>query len=171
MSDRAIRDAILQITGNHLSDKVYAIDAVVISVDTTTRTCVCQAVSGRANNIFNDVRLMASADDGILIIPEIDSNVCIILSDYSEPYISQYGGIDRIILRGGDLGGLVKAAVLTVKLNNLEKLMNNLITKFNSHTHNVTAVGSPTGPNITPEGGSLTTTTQAELENKNISHG
>lgn len=171
MSDRSIRDAVNQIAGNHLADKVYAVNAIVNSVDESARTCVCQVVSGKANNIIPDVRLMASADDGFLVIPTIDSNVCIIISDYTDPYITQYSGIDKIIFRGGDLGGIVKVDPLTTKLNNLENLVNDLVVKYNSHVHPVVATGSPSGPVSVQETTVLTLTDRTEIENKNITHG
>lgn len=171
MSDREIRESINKITGTYLTDKVHAVEATIISVDSTSRLCVCQVVSGKASNIINDVRLMATADDGLLIIPTIGSSVCVIISDYNDPYISQYSGIDKIILRGGDLGGLVRVINLTTKLNNLESKVNDLVTKFAAHTHTVVSVGSPTSPNLLPVVGSLTPTQQTEIENKLITHG
>lgn len=171
MSDRTIRDAINMITNNHMVARVYIIEALVVSVNTSARTCVCEMVSGNSATILNDVRLMASVEDGFLIIPSIDSNVCIVMSDFTEPYISQYSGIDKIIFRGGDLGGLTKTLTLLTKLNNIEKLMNDLIIKFNTHTHNVTAVGAPTGPNILPQTQIMVLTQQAEIENKLVTHG
>lgn len=171
MSDRAIRDAINQIAGTHLTNKVHAVTANVLAIDLPSRTCTCQIVDGHVNNTLPNVKLMASIDDGFLIQPTLNSTVCLIISDFGEPYISQYSGIDKITLRGGDLGGLTKVISLTQKLNILENKLNSLLLKFNFHTHNVTAVGVPTGPNLSPESGSLTPTQQAEIENKNITHG
>lgn len=171
MSDRSIRDAINQIAGTHLTNKVYAVTATVLAIDIQSRTCTCQIVDGHVNNKLPNVKLMASIDDGFLIQPAIDSTVCLIISDFGEPYISQYSGIDKITLHGGDLGGLVKVITLTQKLNSLENKLNSLVTKYNTHTHNVTAVGAPTGPNLLPEVGTLTLTQRAEIENKTILHG
>jgi len=171
MSDRTIRTLIEQLSGAHLSNKVYAVDAIVLSVDETLRICSCQVVSGQANNIISNVRLMAAVDDGVLIIPEVESSVCLIISDKTEPYISQYSEVKKIILLGGELGGLVKVIELTEKLNNLENKVNSLLTVYNTHTHNVTAVGAPTGPNLSPEPGQLVVTDRDNIENKSITHG
>jgi hypothetical protein len=114
---------------------------------------------------------MASVDDGFLIQPEIESTVSVILSDFGEPYISQYSGIDKITFRGGDLGGLVKVAELTEKINNLENALNALFLKFNAHTHNVISVGAPSGPSILQETNNLVPTQRNEIENINITHG
>ena len=171
MGDRSIRDAINQIAGTHLTNKVHAVTATVLSVDIPNRICTCQIVDGHVNNILPNVKLMASVDDGFLIQPTVNSTVCLIISDFSEPYISQYSGIDKIILNGGDLGGLVKVITLTKKINTLENKVNALVTKYNNHTHNVIAVGIPVGPNLLPEVGFLTPTQQIEIENKTITHG
>ena len=170
MSNRAIREAVAILAGTHKIDKVYSITAEVVSVDISARTCVCEQISG-ASTVLNDVLLMASVDDGFLIIPEIGSTVNIIVSDKTEPFICQYSGIEKIIFRGGDLGGLVIVKPLVQKINALENKLNSLLTKFNMHTHNVTAIGAPTGPNILQEVGSVVITKIIDLENKNITHG
>lgn len=171
MSDRSIGESIRYLAGNHQTDRVTLMDATVESVDEVARTCECTAVTGSTGNTIPGVRLMASIDDGILIVPVKGSTVVISMSIFTDPVIVSYSDIDRIILRGGDLGGLVKVIELTKKLNNIENLLNDLIIKFNSHTHNVTSTGAPTGPNLLQETQSLTPTEQAEIENENITHG
>lgn len=162
MSNGAIRDAINQITGNHLADKVYAVGATVKSVDQSARTCVCQVVSGKANNILPNVRLMASVDDGLLIIPELDSSVCVIISDFTEPYISQYSGVEKIIFRGGDLGGLIKIDMLTAKLNAL-------VNQINVELPKISAGIATGGGAYTPV--LATTFSKLDYENTMINHG
>jgi len=162
MSDRSIRDAINQITGTHLQDKVYSVEAVVSSVDIASRTCVCQVVSGRANNIMNDVRLMTSAEDGFLIVPGIDSNVCIIISDYTDPYVSQYSAVSKIILRGGDLGGLIAIEALTERLNMLVAHLNIELAKIQT---GLTGVGGVYVPAPASQ------FVKDNYENKSITHG
>jgi hypothetical protein len=171
MSAGAIREAINKITGNHMADRVYAVDGIVLSVNPIARVCSCEIVNGRTNAIFDEVRLMANVDDGFLISPTVGSNVTIIFSDFTLPYIAQYSGIDKIIFRGGDLGGLVKVEALTTKLNNLENKVNSLLGKYNIHVHPVIAVGSLSGVTPLVESGILTPTIRLEIENSNISHG
>lgn len=170
MSDRSIQEAIQILSGTHLSDKVYFIDATVKSVDEDARTCVVIALSGRAGNEFT-TRLMASVDDGILIVPAVDSTVVISMSDFNTASIVQYSEVEKVVFRGGDLGGLVKVIDLTDQLNKIENKLNNLLTKYNTHTHNVTAVGSPTGPGLQPETGTLVVTQRGDIENENMTHG
>ena len=171
MSDRSIREAISILAGTHKMDKVYSVTAEVISINITARTCVCIQISGSASTTINDVLIMASVDDGFLIIPTVGSTVHIITSEGMEPYISQYSAIDKIIFRGGDLGGLVMIQPLINKLNTLENKLNDLMIKYNAHVHPVVSVGAPTGPCSILETGPLTPTILNDLENKNITHG
>lgn len=171
MGDRSIREAILQITNGLHTAAVYALDATVESVDEAARTCVCQVITGKASNVLTGVRLMAAADDGLLLVPTVGSNVCIILIDGGTPYISQYSEIDKIVLRGGDLGGLVKVIDLTKKLNALENKVNDIIAKYDSHTHPVVSTGAPTGPVSAQVTGSLPVTDRADIENIQILQG
>jgi len=171
MSDRAIQETIQILAGTHLSDKVYAVDATVVSVDESKRNCIVRVISGKANNEFT-ARLMCAIDDGVLVIPLVDSTVSIVMSDFTTPYVSQYSGIEKIVLRGGDLGGLVKVIELTEKLNNLEQLLNDLVTKYNSHTHSgVSTGGGMSGVTTALETGTLTPTQRSEIENEQITHG
>ena len=171
MSDRTIRESISILAGTHKPDKVYSISAEIMSVDIAARSCVCIQISGSVSTIINDVLLMASIDDGFLIIPSVGSTVNIIKSDGMDTYICQYSEIDKIIFRGGDLGGLVKVHPLLSKINDLENIINDLVIKFNAHVHPVVSIGAPTGPNSIIEPKILTPTILTELENKNITHG
>lgn len=171
MSDRTIRETIQHLAGTHDNDPVYVYDAEVDSVDEDNRICSVTLIGGRANNSLSNVRLMSSIDDGILIIPTVGSTVTIIFSSFTEPLVIGWSGWDKMILKGGDQGGLVLSPNLITKLNNLENLVNDLISKFNSHTHNVTAVGSPTGPSLIQEDQTLTKTIQSDIENPNITQG
>lgn len=162
MSDRAIRDTINQITDNLNTVRVYAVDATVSSVDIPARTCVCQVVSGKVSNILSNVRLMASVDDGLIMVPAAGSNVCVILSDSVDPYISQYSAIDSIVMRGGDLGGLIKIIELTSKLNEFVNGFNTELPKIAAGIATGGGFYSPTNAN---------TFSKSDFENDKITHG
>lgn len=172
MSDRAIIEAIQTITGTQLTDKVLSLEATVDSVDEKTRTCNVTAVSGKSEISIPDVRLMASVDDGMLLIPVIDSNVTVIVSTYGDPYISSFSELERIIFMGGDLGGLVKLLPLLEKINNIEKDINILKNIFANWTPIAgdgglalkTAATAWTGQRITE-------TLRKDIENTNITQG
>lgn len=83
-----------------------------------------------------------------------------------------------IELNGNNLGGLVMVDGTLNKFNQLEDKVNNLITKFNSHTHLYIAPSIPlpgppvpTAPIITPETPIVPTTVKSDLENEKIKHG
>lgn len=171
MSDRSIRDAVLQMTGLHLKGQVYSVDCTILSVDESKRTCRVRVVSGKANNEFT-ARLMSAIDDGVFVVPAVDSTVCVIVSDAADPYVSQFSEVDKIILKGGDYGGLVRVKELTTKLNNLEKAYNDLVQKFNTHVHpGVQSGGSSTATTATPETKVLIVTQRKDIENESITHG
>lgn len=171
MSDRSIRETVQHLAGTHQTDRVRLIDATVNEVDADARTCTCSGLSGAVGDILEGVRLMSSLDDGILVIPAVGSTVTIIMSVFTDPIVIGFSEVDKIIFRGGDLGGLPIVGLLVKQLNKMENLLNDLIGNYNSHTHNVTAVGSPTGPSLTPETNTLIPTVVADLENKTITQG
>lgn len=119
------------------------------------------------------VRIQAGIGNGFFPVPA-DGSVVIIGEIAPFDYcILMYSGISSIQFLDGSLGGLVEVAALTTKLNNLENLVNNLVTLYNVHTH-VLALSAGTGtaaPTISTETTTLTPTVRANIENTNILHG
>lgn len=189
MSDRLIIEAVQKLSGTQLTDQVYFLACEVLSVDKSKRTCVCKSIDGIRDFEFPNVRLMADVDDGFLLIPEIGSTVFVTYSRRNDPIIVLFSAIkevllisgdtsfsltaDGIVLNDGSFGGLIKIEKLVEKINNLENLVNDLIAKFNSHTHVLTlSTGTGTAaPTAAPETNQLSPTQRNELENEQIKHG
>jgi hypothetical protein len=185
MGDRAIIEAIEKLSGNQLSDRVSIAACTVNSVDVESRTCNCTEITGQAGIEIPNVQIQPEVCDGILLVPSVGSTVLVTYSKYNPPFVSMFSDIDRVfivagnaglnisedtvVLNDGSFGGLVKVADLISKLNNLENLVNDLITKYNLHTHPVS--GANTLIPAVIETGSLTPTLQDELENKKVTHG
>lgn len=55
-----------------------------------------------------------------------------------------------VVLNGGKNGGIINSEDLTAKLNQLITELETVKTQINTHTHNCTAPGSPSGPPIIP---------------------
>ena len=181
MSDRAIIESITKMIGIKNLDPVYYVNAIVNSVDISTRTCDCTTVDGHTEYDLPNVKLMAVVDDGLLIEPVIGSSVMVIFSQIVEPFICQYSEIQNITiiaanktqLNDGSYGGLIRVIDLVTKLNNLEDLVNDLVEKFNSHTH-ILALSSGTGTaavTANPETTVLEDTVRSDIENSMIVHG
>lgn len=189
MSDRQIIESIQKLSGSQLTDQVYFLACEVLSVDKPARTCACRSIDGARDFEFPNVRLMADVDDGFLLVPEIGSTVFVTYSRRNDPIIVLFSAIkevllisgdtsfsltaDGIVLNDGSFGGLIKIEKLVEKINNLENLVNDLIAKFNSHTHVLTlSTGTGTAaPTATPETNQLSPTKRSELENDQIKHG
>jgi hypothetical protein len=169
-----IATAIRMITNTHLTDKVRMFDAEVNDVSMKDRTCEVTMIGGQSANTLT-VRLMASADDGLLMKPTIGSTIVVMMSEYTAPFVAKYSGVDSITMLGGDLKGLVKVDDLVTQLNNLEDFVKDLAQKYNAHTHpyvNVSA-SAVTSPVLPPdqETGVITNTQASDLENTNITQG
>lgn len=169
-----IATAIRMITNTHLTDKVRMFDAEVNSVSMTDRTCQVTMIGGKSANTLT-VRLMASADDGLLMKPTIGSTIVVMMSEYTAPFVAKYSGVDSITMLGGDLKGLVKVDDLVTQLNNLEDFVKDFAQKYNAHTHTsaCTAGGATTSPVLPQdqETGVITNTQASDLENTNITQG
>jgi len=171
-NDRSITSAIKKLAGTYNVDTIYLVTGRVLSVDEAAGTGLVEAVTGKATTTINGVELQTTISDGLLMIPKIDSEVKVLFSTYTTPFIVQFGDLDKIYIAAeliqfndGALKGLVKVVELKTKLNNLENKVNSIISAFNSHTHTSTLVGTPTTPPTVPISGTLTPTTQADIEN------
>jgi hypothetical protein len=161
---------IQELAGTRNQDEVKLYQCNVNSVDLSKRTANVTTITGTANITF-DALLTAGISDGFVVTPEIDSMVYVLMSKYTLPFIVTFSDIMQFDIMGGEFGGLVKVVELTQKLNNLENKVNDIITTFGTHTHNVTAVGSPTAQTATPIVGSLIISQQQDIENVNVKHG
>lgn len=189
MSARQITQAIQTLAGTYNADTVHLITAEVDSVDIPSRSCSVTTISGKKTTAIENVKLMAAIDDGVLFVPTVGSTVMISYSNYNLPFIVQYSEVDQILfisgsrqvsivdgkimLNDGSFGGLIQIEKLVQKLNNLETLVNDLVTKFNSHTHILTLT-SGTGtaaPTASPETTTLVQTIRNNIENTSITHG
>lgn len=129
---------------------------IVNSVD----GCLCEVqVGGIA---IPDVRLRASEmdDDGqMLVTPKVGTAVIFgsLSGDLSQLVILQVDHIEKIVINGGKLGGLINIEQLTDKINEL-------VNTFNSHTH--PGVHGPTG---TPNG-TANNFDKGDYEDETIKH-
>lgn len=192
MNDRLIEEAVQKLAGTYLKDLVQVFVCKVDSVDKVKRTCDCTPIGGDAATSLPGVRLMVENNDGFLVIPSVGSSVVVALSTKGLAYIYQFSDIDEVLIyvegtpnpttfnlkqgliqfNDGSFAGLVKVIELTQKLNNLENKVNDIITKYDTHTHAGVQTGG--GSTATPSAivtGTLTPTTQSEIENTLIKHG
>jgi len=183
-----IRKAIQQITGTVNNDNATYVLCKVDSVDTAKRTCDVTVLSDFATSV-PDVQIMAGVEDGMLLVPSVGSQVVVCIADSRTPYVSMYSQLDKVMfvvgemgitittdgiqINDGSLGGLIKIEDLVTKLNNLENIVNDLITKYNAHTHPYVNVAAPatTSPTTSLETDTLTPTQKADLENAAVTHG
>lgn len=178
MSDiRQINEAVQRLSGTFMQDAVSLFIASVDSVDEDTKTCTVTPINTNTTTPYPEVMLSAENNDGILIVPAIDSTVIVAVSKRGVAYVCMYSDIDKITIitsaetkfiseatqfNDGSFGGLVKIQELVDKINRLENA-------FNTHVHSGVTAGSastlqPSTP-ITP------ITMVLDLENKTITHG
>ena len=159
--------------------RLWAADARVVSVSQSDRTCVVELQDGQSSNTLT-ARLMASVDDGCLMLPSVDSTVVLHGGDRVKPYVAMMSEVDEIVWLGGEYDGvpIVKHPSntnkgLLKKINNLENLINDLITNYNTHTHVLTlTMGTGTAdPTTTQQTTNIAPlTAQADIEHPKITH-
>lgn len=162
--DRSIVTAIQKMAGTFSTDPVTLLTAKIISVDEGVGTCICEAVTGDSTTNVEGVELQTTISDGILIIPTIGSEVKVLFSKYTTPFIVQYSDVEKLYIAGnliqfnsGNFGGLAKVQGLLAALNKIE-------TKINILT---TWAATVTPPLTTPP---LTLTTITDIEDSTITH-
>ena len=134
--DTKIIDIIRKAAGTHDQKLSSMVVCEVTAVDVQTRTCTCTPVGGTNSSDITNVLLMAVLDDGLLLVPEVGSNVIIQYSPLNQPYVAMFGAISQAFLittngiqfQGGEMGGLVMLLPLLQKINDLEEAVNDLKT-------------------------------------------
>lgn len=156
----------------------------VVAVDTDKAIIDVQI---NENVIIYDVRLKVVINDnsGLFIIPKLHSFVAIAQMDGGQDYqLLQASELDKvwlkigdttceasaagIIINGGNNYGLVKVDSLVQRLNNIEQILTEIKTGYETHTH--PAPGGTTSPPVTPYTYSVTQSTRNDLENPKIKH-
>jgi hypothetical protein len=132
-NDRSITSAIKKLAGTYNVDTIYLVTGRVLSVDEAAGTCLVEAVTGKATTTIDGVELQTTISDGLLMVPKIDSEVKVLFSTYTTPFIVQFGDVEKIYIAAdliqfndGALNGMVKITPLVDKLNALEKDINTL---------------------------------------------
>ena len=148
-------------------DKIYADFGIASEVELVNNTCTVTPVSGDAPRLGVKFFPISTSTAGLLLAPANDSTVGYVYTSPTDAFITLFGEVDDIIFQGGTNEGLVKVVELTAKINDLENLLNDLISKYNAHIHITTAtVGATTVPGVIAPTTSLETTIIAPITNK-----
>lgn len=134
-TERDIKESIRVIAKGGEGKTFFTAEVVAVSGNTCTV---------KSDNLeMSDVAICAigeASGNSLLVVPKVGSTV--LIADLSEGtrrdlVIVKYTEVESITINGGNLGGLVNIASLTEKLNDL-------VDKFNNHTHSVSTKGTAT---------------------------
>lgn len=164
----------------------------VESVDKKTRTVDCIPLNEGAPLLGVNLQANQGSDFGLVLFPKVGAFVVVgfiaggaapvmLCADELESAEIVIGKMSAVIdsgaitFNGGALGGMVKVAELTEKLNGLKDTVNALISTFNTHTHVTTAtVGASANPGILSPPASQATPAipfvRADYENEKVKH-
>lgn len=133
MNNNSIKDLLR--TLGETGEEIYAVLVRVDTVDRQTGTCDCTPLDGDAE-IF-DVRLQASAGDGVLVVPKEGTTAVVSFLSRTTAFLAlaseveeirvKIGGISMVlsgqgaVFNGGELGGLVKIEALEKNLKSLKE--------------------------------------------------
>lgn len=152
-------------------DEIYSVICTVSSIKEDKATL--KPLNGTADLL--EVKLIAGdSETPFLITPVIGSVVIATFTSKDTAFISLYSEVESVKIRGDKYGGLVRVEELVSKINTLEDKINDLIQKFNSHTHLYAPGPSapvPSAPVTTLEVPIPVKTSRGDIENDLIKHG
>jgi hypothetical protein len=99
MSNRAIIESLQKMTGTSLKDNFGVFAATVDSVNEEKRTCTVTSVFGMT---VENVQLMASVDDGFLLVPKIDSTIIVGYSTFGKYFVCLFSAIEKVVITAGE---------------------------------------------------------------------
>lgn len=157
----------------------------VKEIDSTEYTCYCEPIGDYAD--IRLVKIKLAADKfGFFMVPKLESLVIVSFLSDNSAFISMVTEIDNLVIyidsnnkldisssgfifNDGNLDGLVKINSLITKLNNVENLLNTIVTNINTWIPVPNDGGAAlktvfTGNPATP----LTPTIKSDLENTKI---
>ena len=168
-----VSDLIQKLGNTYKRDFVQLIKCTVTSYNENDSTITCMPIT---SNFLSNITVNLSVAEGnnIELIPSIGSVVLIGYTDNGTIELLSVADADKINIssnldisfNGGEFGGLVKINELLTKINNLENIVNSLISLYNIHVHATN--GAPT---VSLQTTTLTPTILQDIENKNITHG
>lgn len=152
-----IAQKIQMLNGSYGVSNATILTCIVRSVNANDRYALVEPI----NDNLEPFRayIMPCVEDGMLIVPSIDSEVKIIFNEFVAPSIFQYSKIDQILfvsggvplfmkdglmsLYGVDNGGIPIAQNVVDKVNRAENKINEIISKWNAFCSSYVP-GSPT---------------------------
>ena len=125
----------------------------------------------------NDI-LMASIDDGLLVIPNVGSDVIVCYNSKNVKYICQFSEINKVLIIIGDTTVEVKDGSIKfndgsfdgfVKISDLTSKLNDMVTKMNVELGKIQTGIVAGGGSYTPT--NLSNFNKSDYENTKITHG
>jgi hypothetical protein len=126
-----------------LSPPIQVFHAVVKSIDLNNQCCTVTPFEAAD---IDDVRLKGSVDkisDGIVEVPKVGSTVLVGLigNDEDTAYVVKCTEVEKLIINGGTLGGMVKAKVLKTELDKTNAILQAMMNVFQTSWTPVTQDG------------------------------
>lgn len=131
--NRQIIEAIQKISGTSLNDNVHLLIGSVDSVNESNRTCTVTSISSKGSVTIENVLLMSSTDDGILLVPTIGSPVFVLYSTFNQPFVALFSGLDKILLVAGENNASIQVDKdgLKLEISNTKVYVSKDLTQFN----------------------------------------
>jgi len=153
-------------------DNPHSIVGSIVSID-SANTCTIQPQDTNRTVIQN---VLLTSDSGVAptYVPAIGTQVIVSLFGPNSGFLAQHGAVQSVALAVGtsNYGGLVKVTDVVSRLNKIENKVNDIISKYNTHTHaGVTSGGAVTAVPTPLEVGTLTPTVNSDIENTVVTHG
>lgn len=190
-----ISELIQQNAGTYGKMPIQVMLCEVTAVNASLRTCTVQPLTDNLSPFA--ANLMTEIEDGVLIVPTVESTVLVMLSEIITPTVIQYSNIDEILivsggaamkiyssgveLQGSEYGGVMQVEPSIKAWNDLQNDVNNLKSIFASLAATpilTTAVGTNDGfytafataiaSYVTSP---LSITTKPQIENPKVKHG
>lgn len=183
-----ISDALLRILGLYGKDIVTVYLCKVTAVNETARTCDAQTIHGDAEISLPEVQLSAAPNDGMILIPAINSMVMVAITTQQKAFVMMFSDLQKatitiaktvftmdatgITLNDGSYGGMVKVTDLVSRMNAIENDINAIKTVFASWIPVPNDGGAALKAGAAAwYGAALTLTTEPMIENNEVKHG
>ena len=163
---------------------IEALQALVLPVIPNTEVCEVVSVNEAALTIvaqpidedeaeYVDVRLSVDADGNTYFIPSVGSLVLVteLEKDSGEAFVSQHSQPEKVVMLGGNFGGLIKVSELISELNKVNTAIQTIVSAFANSPVVAGDGGASFKSGLISATAGIVYPTYSDIENKDITHG
>jgi hypothetical protein len=153
-------------------DQVYSEVGKVTELDREERTCTVEPTNGDAPILEVNLQANIMLEGGVVMYPEIGSDVIVSFLSVENAYISAYSDMSDIVINNGQNGGLININTLIAELNKNNAILNAILSVLGGAPIPEAGLGAPSALQVALNGvtAALQVGSFSNMEDDKVTH-